>query len=89
MRAVINGMLTILIDPAKLGTQAAFEKEALAFVDWLKAGPIAPGFDAVQIAGDPERVHRAQRGVDGITVDAQTWQEIVAAGHKVGVTLPD
>ncbi|MDI1270343.1 MAG: malate/lactate/ureidoglycolate dehydrogenase [Polaromonas sp.] len=89
VRAVINGMLTILIDPARLGTQATFAQEALAFVDWLQAGPVAPGFDAVQIAGDPERAYRAQRQDQGIAVDAQTWQEIVAAGHKVGVSLPD
>ena len=88
VRAVVNGMLTILIDPARLGTQTSFEEEALAFVDWLQAGPVAPGFDAVQIAGDPERATRMQRQADGIAVDAQTWQEIVAAGHKVGVTLP-
>ena len=89
VRAVVNGMLTILIDPAKLGTQATFEQEALAFIDWLQAGPVAPGFDAVQIAGDPERAYRKQRQTQGIAVDAQTWQEIVAAGRKVGVTLPD
>ncbi|WP_096697361.1 malate/lactate/ureidoglycolate dehydrogenase [Polaromonas sp. AER18D-145] len=88
VRAVINGMLTILIDPARLGTQATFEQEALAFVDWLRAGPVAPGFDAVQIAGDPERAYRAQRQDQGIAVDAQTWQEIVAAGRKVGVNVP-
>ncbi len=88
VRAVVNGMLTILIDPVKLGTQAAFEQEALAFVDWLTAGPVAPGSEGVQIAGDPERSYRLKREVDGIAVDAQTWQEIVAAGHKVGVTLP-
>lgn len=87
VRAVVNGMLTILIDPAKLGTQAAFEEEALAFVDWLQAGPVAPGYDAVKIAGDPERAYRVQRQSEGITVDAQTWQEIVTAGAKVGVTL--
>jgi len=89
VRAVVNGMLTILIDPAKLGTQAAFEQEAVAFVDWLQAGPAAPGFDAVQIAGDPERATRAQREVNGIAVDDQTWQEMVAAGRKVGATLQD
>ena len=87
VRAVINGMLTILIDPARLGTQTSFEEEALAFVDWLQAGPVAPGFDAVQIAGGPERAYRKQRQTEGIAVDAQTWQEIVAAGHKVGITL--
>jgi uncharacterized oxidoreductase len=88
VRTILNGMLTILIDPARLGTQAAFEQEAMAFVDWLKAGPVAPDFDAVQIAGDPERATRAQRQAEGIAVDAQTWREIVAAGAKVGVSLP-
>ncbi len=84
-RAVVNGMLTILIDPAKLGTQATFAQEAEAFVDWLTQGPVAPGFDAVQIAGDPERATRVARRKEGITVDDQTWDEIVAAGAKVGV----
>ena len=87
VRAVINGMLTILIDPARLGTQDSFEREAVEFVNWLKAGPVAPGFDAVKIAGDPERATRALRQVEGITVDDQTWREIVNAGSKVGVTL--
>jgi hydroxycarboxylate dehydrogenase B len=84
-RAVLNGMLTILIDPAKLGTQAAMQREALAFVDWLKASPAQAGFEGVQIAGEPERATRAQRERDGIEIDDTTWAEIVAAGHKVGV----
>ena len=86
-RAVVNGMLTILIDPAKLGTQATFEQEAAAFVDWLKQGPVAPGFDAVRIAGEPEREARRARATDGIVLDDQTWAEMVAAGARVGVSL--
>jgi uncharacterized oxidoreductase len=86
-RAVINGMLTILIDPAKLGTQAAFDKEAAAFIDWVKQSPAASGFDAVQMSGDAERLARIEREAGGIEVDEQTWQEIVAAGGKVGVRL--
>ena len=84
-RAVFNGMLTILIDPARLGTQASFEKDALAFVDWVQAGPVAPSGDGVLIAGDPERAARIKRAASGIVLDAQTWGEIVAAGEKVGV----
>jgi len=87
VRAVLNGMLTILIDPARLGTQAAFEQEAVAFVDWLRAGPVAPGFESVLIAGDPERAARAHREVHGIDIDDQTWAELVAAGAKVGVAI--
>ena len=87
VRAVVNGMLTILIDPARLGTQQSFEQEALAFVDWLRAGPVAPGFERVQLAGDPERTARAQRQEHGIAIDAQTWAELVAAAAKVGARI--
>ncbi len=86
-RAVSNSMLTVLIDPAKLGTQAAFDHEAVAFIDWLKQSPAAAGFDAVQIAGDAERLSRVKREKDGIEVDDHTWQEIVAAGKKVGAAM--
>ncbi len=86
-RAVINGMLAILIDPARLGTQQTFEQESLAFIDWLRQSPPAAGFDAVRIAGEPEREARRKRERDGIAVDAHTWSEIVAAGNKVGVDL--
>jgi uncharacterized oxidoreductase len=86
-RSVINGMLTILIDPQKLGTRASFENEALAFVDWLKESPPAPGYDAVRIAGDPEREARIKREREGIVIDDTTWAEIVAAGGRVGVEL--
>ena len=86
-RTVLNGMLTVLIDPAKLGTQASFEQEATAFVDWLRQSPPGVGFDQVQIAGEPERAARAQRERDGIWLDDATWGEIVAAGAKVGVAI--
>ncbi len=86
-QAVLNGMLTVLIDPAKLGTQTSFETEAQAFVDWVKKSPAGQGFDDVQIAGDPERRARIQRGKDGIVIDTQTWADIVASGAKVGVAL--
>ncbi len=79
LRAVINGMFTILVDPRRLGTQAGFASEALAFVDWLKQSP-----GEVMTAGEPERKARAEREVQGITLDDTTWGEIVAAGAKVG-----
>ncbi|MFC5520573.1 malate/lactate/ureidoglycolate dehydrogenase [Polaromonas jejuensis] len=86
-RAVTNSMLTILIDPGKLGTQVAFEAEALAFVEWLQQSPPAAGHEGVQIAGDPERIARLQRERDGVEIDLHTWQEIVDAAGKVGATL--
>jgi len=86
-RTVLNGMLTVLIDPARLGTQKSFDEEAREFVDWLRQSPPGQGFDEVQIAGEPERKARAARRKDGIWVDDATWGEIVAAGAKVGVAV--
>jgi hydroxycarboxylate dehydrogenase B len=84
-KRVLNGMLTILIDPKKLGTADAFVPEAGAFVEWVKRSPPAPGADRVRIAGDPERETRARRSREGIAVDVTTWQEIHAAAAKVGL----
>ncbi len=85
--AVLNSMLTILIDPARLGTQVSFEREATAFVQWLRQSPVASGFDELQIAGDPERRARSQREVQGIIIDQTTWDAIVQAGAKVGFKI--
>ena len=86
-RAVYNGMLGIVIDPQALGAAESFSAEALAFADWLKLSPDAPGTDGVHLAGEPERATRAKRRQQGIEVDDNTWAEIVAAGAKVGLAL--
>ena len=80
---VLNGMLAILIDPARLGTAPAFQSETRQFLDWLRKGRAAPGADRVRVAGEPEREMRAKRERDGIPVDDNTWKEILAAGAKV------
>lgn len=86
-RTVINGMLAILIDPEKLGTRNSFEEEALAFVDWVRQSPPAPGSDGVLLAGEPERAARKVRERTGIEIDDSTWAELVESGKKVGYTV--
>ena len=82
---VLNGMLAVLIDPARLGTAESFAREARACLDWLRQSPAAPGFDKVRIAGEPEREMRARREREGIPVDDETWREILAAGKALGL----
>jgi hydroxycarboxylate dehydrogenase B len=84
-KRILNGMFSVLVDPAALGDRAAFEAEALAFIDWVKASPPRDGFDAVLIAGEPERAMRKQRSAEGVPVDATTWREILDAAGKLGV----
>lgn len=84
-RRILNGMLTILINPAALADRDHFERETLAFIDWVKASPAREGYQAVRIAGEPEREMRAQRTEHGVPVDATTWNEILDAAGKLGV----
>jgi hydroxycarboxylate dehydrogenase B len=82
-RRVWNGMLSILIDPAHLGKSQVFDRETREFLASLRKSPVAPGFDKVRIAGEPEREYRAKRERDGIPVDDTTWAELLAAAAKV------
>ena len=84
-KRILNGMFSVLLDPAQLGDRAAFEQEALAFIDWVKGSKPREGFDPVQVAGEPERVKRKQRSAEGVPVDGTTWQEILDAAKKLGL----
>jgi uncharacterized oxidoreductase len=84
-RRVLNGMFSVLLDPSALGDTGAFEREAQAFIDWVKASPPREGVDSVLVAGEPERANRAQRTAQGIPVDGTTWQEILDAAAQLRV----
>ncbi|WP_431104341.1 malate/lactate/ureidoglycolate dehydrogenase [Roseateles noduli] len=84
-RRVLNGMLSVLIDPAALGDRAAFEREVLAFTDWTLASPPREGVDRVRLAGEPERESRARRLRDGVPIDATTWGQILVTARQLGV----
>ena len=83
-RRVVNGMLTIVFDPARLSQGDAFANEMRAFLEWVKASPAQPGFDRVRVAGEPERESRSRRLVQGLPIDATTWSELVGAAAKLG-----
>ncbi len=88
-RRVVNSMLSILIDPEKLGTSEHFQREIEGFLGWLMEAPPADGFDKIRIAGDPEREWKAKRLEHGIPVVTTTWEEILVAAEKVGLTRRD
>ena len=84
-RQVLNSMLSILIDPGKLGSAEHLNAEVEAFVAWYAASPPVAGLDRVKVAGEPERQRKAERLANGIPVDTVTWREILDAGTKVGL----
>ena len=82
---VLNGMLSIVIDPDKLGTGENLAREVESFVAWHTGSPPGPGVDKVKIAGEPERETKKKRLAEGIPVDPTTWQDILESGKKFGL----
>ena len=82
--AIINCMLSVIINPAAFDAPNA-EAEAQAFVDWVKAAPLAAGTARIQEPGEPERATRAEREAHGVPVDRTTWQQIGDAARAVGM----
>lgn len=69
---IINNMLSILIDPLRLGAGDAYQQEVEAQLAWLHSSG-----DEVQIPGEPEARQYARRSVEGIYVDEVSWQQFV------------
>lgn len=80
-----NNMLSILIDPAKLGGADSYSAETERLIEWVCSTPAAATFDRVRIPGEPERETRAQRSAHGIPIDPTTWGEIVATALGLGL----
>jgi uncharacterized oxidoreductase len=82
-RAIINNMLTFIVDPARLGTAERLAEEAMAFANWVRASPPLAGVDRVRLAGEPEREWRRARAAE-IPIDATTWSQILDAAETLG-----
>lgn len=83
--SVTNGMLMIVIDPARLVDQAWMKDEIAAMAAYIIASPPRRTGEPVLIPGDPERANRANRLKNGIPIDDETWREIVEAARGVNV----
>jgi uncharacterized oxidoreductase len=81
----INGMLSILIDPAALGGWAPMKSEIDALYEWVVSSPAASGSDGVIFAGEPERRARAERSANGIPIARAAWNELAEAAAGLGL----
>jgi uncharacterized oxidoreductase len=88
-RSIINNMLSFIVDPRRLGTAERLAQEAIAFAEWVRASPSMAGVERVKLAGDPERESRRDRLARGIPIDATTWNQIVGAAIRVGLTAAE
>jgi hydroxycarboxylate dehydrogenase B len=88
-RPIMNNMLSIVVEPTRLGGGAEAGAEAVRFVDWVKSSKPLPGVEEVLVAGEPELRRRAERERDCIPVDHTTWGEVAKAAESIGLARAD
>ena len=82
-----NGVLLLAVSITEFATLEEFHAEADRFIAFVKSSPPAAGFDAVLMPGEIEADTRRRRRREGIFVEPETWQQIVARGGALGVDL--
>ena len=81
---IVNNMLTIAIDPRRLGTAAQLATEVAGFLDYVRASALREGFDELLLPGEPERRARLARAA-GIEVDDTTLGQLRDSAHAARV----
>jgi uncharacterized oxidoreductase len=86
-RGILNGMLSIVIDPAKLSSRDSMLAEIDAMIAWVKSAKPSDPDLPVLVAGEPERIARAQRMAEGIEVEDETWRQLTAIAERYQISV--
>jgi uncharacterized oxidoreductase len=86
-RGILNGMLSIVIDPARLSTRDSMMAEIDAMVAWVKSAKPADPDLPVLVAGEPERLARAERIAHGIEIDDATWGQLSTIAERYQIRV--
>jgi uncharacterized oxidoreductase len=83
---VVNGMLSIILDPSYFQADTAFAAEVNRFIAWVKSSAKTTPDGDILMPGEIEERAKARRLVDGIDVDDKTWSQIVTTAQGVGIS---
>ncbi|MEO8372696.1 MAG: Ldh family oxidoreductase [Candidatus Solibacter sp.] len=73
------------IDVSRFMPVEQFTARVEELVRIMKSTPVAPGYDEVLVAGDPEWRMEAQRRRDGLPIATGNWDALLKAAAKVNV----
>lgn len=83
--AIINSMFSVVVSPARMGTEDSYLSEISRFVEWAQSGENRD----VLLPGDVEASTRERRIRDGIPIDGKSWSDICDAAKSVGAVIPE
>jgi hydroxycarboxylate dehydrogenase B len=83
---VVNGMLSIILDPSYFESDGTFAEEIRRFIAWVRSSEKATSDGEILMPGEPEERTKAQRLRDGIDLDETTWCQILETAREVQLT---
>jgi uncharacterized oxidoreductase len=83
---VINGMLSIFLDPSVFQSEPGFAAEINRFIAWVKSSEKTMSGGEILVPGEIEERTKAHRLREGIDVDETTWSQILATAASVGLS---
>jgi uncharacterized oxidoreductase len=83
---VRNGTLMLVIDPTRFLPLAAFHEQVHDLFEFVKSAPLAENSKGIMVPGEPEERTEADRRANGIFVEDETWNQILAS--EAGATKP-
>src|SRR6201747_2390272 len=86
-RGIINGMLSIVIDPGRLSSRDSMLAEIDSMIGWVKSSAPSDPDLPVLVAGEPEQIAKAERLANGIYVEEETWKQLTAIAERYQISL--
>jgi len=80
-----NGSLIVTIDIERFAPLAAVRSQASKMVNYVKDTPPAEGFEYVMYPGEKEARNRKERGRNGVEIEGETWNQVMALVQEYGV----
>ena len=82
----VNGPFVIAIDIAPFVALSEFVEKIEQQADEILASPPAPGFEAVQLPGDPELATERIRSAEGIPLPQSIWDDLTNLAAEYGLS---
>lgn len=88
LAAVGNSVVFVLFDIDHFGGREHFCQESGALAAWVRSSPTAEGVSAIILPGDPERLTRQKRLVEGIPIADGVWTQLAKLAGELKVASP-
>ena len=84
----MSNVFVAAYDPAHLTSAESFAAAVTATDELMRSSALRPGFDSIRLPGAGAADRRRAALESGLTVTAEIWHGVRAAGDSLGVTVP-